>query len=376
MSRPIQLTPNEDELRLPASPYTTYKAGAMKRWLNIDALRGLAVLLMIVQHVTYWLCGLPSGNGLVRTTGAMGGLAAPIFVTLAGAGATLTAERHTRCDRLLMIRGVMVIGFGFLLNVLTPHWFSPQSWYVLHMIGTALVMAPLLRRATSPVLLGAMVVVIVATILIQTGLETPPKLYNRHMAVPTKPGGIFRFALAEGFFPIFPWIAFFMAGMLAGRWLLAGRPARLWQLGAGLLAALAILLGIYATGWQAVRTITWIRFFKWFPSFYPALTPITLFLIAAALLLLYAFVSLNKSLSLCPSNALVCLGRASLTILIVHVAVIRESAVYFQFWRRLSLTGTVVGTATILITFTLAAMFWRKVNFKYGAEWLLRKVAG
>ncbi len=358
------------------SPYCTYKAGAMNRWLNIDALRGLAVLLMITQHVTYWLCGLPSGNWIVRITGAMGGLAAPIFVTLAGVGATLTATRHPNCDRLFLIRGIMVIAFGFLLNVLTPHWFSPQSWYVLHMIGTALVMTPLLRRATNPVLLVAMLAVIVVTILIQIGLETPPKLYNRHMAVPTKPGGIFRFALAEGFFPIFPWIAFFMAGMLAGRWLLAGHSERLWQLGAGLLMVMAVLVGIHATGWQAIRTITWIRFFKWFPSFYPALTPITLFLLATALLLIYGFVTLARSISLRPSNILVSLGRASLTILIVHVAVVRESAIYFQFWRCLPFTKTIVGTFAILIFFTGAAMLWRKVNFKYGAEWLLRKAAG
>ena len=348
----------------------------MNRWLNIDALRGLAVLLMITQHVTYWLCGLPSGNWLVRGTGAMGGLAAPIFVALAGVGATFTARRHPECDRLFIIRGVVVVGFGFLLNVLTPHWFSPQSWYVLHMIGTALVIAPLLRRSSNPVLLTAMLVVIVATILIQIGLETPPKLYNRHMAIPTKPGGIFRFALAEGFFPIFPWIAFFIAGMLAGRWLLEGRAAKLWQLGIGLLIAMAILTGIYATGWQAIRTITWIRFFKWFPSFYPALTPITLFLIAAALLLIYSFVSLGRTLSLSPSNGLVCLGRASLTLLIVHVAVIRELAIYFQFWRRLNSVNTIVATSSALIFFALAAVLWRKVNFKYGAEWLLRKAAG
>lgn len=170
----------------------------------------------------------------------------------------------------------MLIGFGFLLNLLTPSWFSPQSWYVLHMIGTALVMTPLLRRISNAPLIFAALVVIVATVLIQTGLETPPRLFNRHMAAPTKPGGIFRFALAEGFFPVFPWIAFFITGMLAGRWLLVARPDRLWQMGGGLLVALALLLGTYATGWQAIRTTTWIRFFKWMPSFYPALTPITL----------------------------------------------------------------------------------------------------
>jgi uncharacterized membrane protein len=330
---------------------------------------------MVTQHVTFWLCGLPSGNWMIKVTGAMGGMAAPIFVTLAGLAAILTVERHPQCDRLFAIRGLIVVGYGFLLNVLTPHWFSPQSWYVLHMIGTALVMAPFLRRISNPMLLTGMLMVIMSTILIQTGLETPLKLYNRHMTDPTKPGGILRFALADGFFPIFPWLAFFMTGMLAGRWLLAGRSDRLWQLGAGLLISMAVLLGIYASGWDAVRTTAWIRFFKWVPSFYPALTPITLFLIAASLLLIFGITNMVESSSLRPSNFLVCLGRTSLTILIVHVAVIRELAIYFQFWRNLSLSVTFIATSAVLIFLTMASVLWRKINFKYSAEWFLRKIA-
>jgi uncharacterized membrane protein len=328
---------------------------------------------MVTQHVTYWLCGLPGGNWVVGITGAMGGLAAPVFVTLAGVGATFTAKRYSECDRMFVIRGFLVMGFGFLLNILTPQWFSPKSWYILHMIGTALALVPFLRRMSNPALLTGMFVVIITTFLIQNGLETPTKLYNRHMVIPSKPGGILRFALAEGFFPIFPWIAFFLAGMLAGRWLLSGQFAHLWQLGSGLFVAMAVLLGIHATGWQAIQTITWIRFFKWEPWFYPALTPITLFLIAASLLLVYGFAILIWSTAMRSSNFLVCLGRSSLTILIVHVVMIRGSAVTFNFWRSLSLPHTVIATSAVLIFFALVSVYWRKINFRYGAEWFLRK---
>lgn len=348
----------------------------MNRWLHIDALRGLAVLLMVIQHVTYWLCGLSGSSWILRVTGAMGGLAAPIFVTLSGLAVSLTVERHPGCDRLFMTRGLMVIAFGFLLNLLTPQWFSPQSWYILHLIGSALVMAPLLRRMNNPVLLTGILAVIVATILIQNGLETPAKLYNRHLTIPNKPGGIFRFALAEGFFPVFPWIAFFMAGMLSGRWLITGQSARLWQLGIGLLAIVTVLIGIYLSGWQAVRTSSWIRFFKWAPSFYPALMPITLFLIATSLLLVYGVASLAKSITLRSSNCLVCLGRASLTILILHVVVIRGSAVSFNLWHTFSLSQTIIATSAALIFFTVASVLWCRIEFRYGAEWLLRKCNG
>lgn len=352
------------------------KAGGIKRWLYLDALRGLAVLLMVIQHVNFWLHGQPHANGVGRMIGALGGLAAPIFVTLAGLGAVLSVERHADCDRILMIRGFLLIGLGYGLNLLTPHWFSPQSWYILHMIGTALAVTPILRRAPNMAILAAMLGVIVATILIQNGLETPFRLYNRHMTVAHKPGGVLRLAIAEGFFPIFPWIAFFMAGMLAGRWLLAGRPKRIWQLGAGLLVTLTLLLGIYTTGWQAIRTITWIRFFKWSPSFYPALTPITLFLIAVSLLLVNGALILEKRLPLQPANFLICLGRTSLTILMVHVIVIRGSAVHFRFWQTFSLAQTLMAVSGVLLFFALISVRWQKINFRYSSEWLLRRFAG
>lgn len=347
-----------------------------QRWLSLDALRGLAVIFMILQHVAYWMVRSgPADNWLVLSTGAVGGLAAPIFVTLAGLGVTFMCRRHDACDRLLVLRGAMIVGFGYLMNFLTPHWFSMWSWYVLHLIGLAMMLAPLLRRMPDGWVLAFLIVVLVGTVLIQNSLETPFRLFNNDMSAPSKPGGVFRFILAEGFFPVFPWLAFFTAGMLAGRWLLTGSAQRIWQLAAVMIVLMAVCAGLYATGASFTRDPRWIRFFFLNLTFYPALTPISLFLIAISLLAVYLFSSLENRLSLQPSNFLVCMGRASLTFLIVHVAAIREGAFFFNIWKRMPAPVALLVVVAIITFFATAAVWWRKINFRYGAEWLLRKVA-
>ncbi len=346
----------------------------------IDALRGLAVLLMITQHVIYWVCGELHTNPAMPALGAMGGLAAPIFIVLAGTGATLTAERHKNIDRLLAGRGLMIIGFGYLLNLLTPNWFSLESWYVLHMIGFGLLTAPVLRRLSSPLLAILVLVTIALTALIQSSLNTPLVMHNQHMASTTLPGGIFRLALAESFFPVFPWMAFFIAGLLARRWLVSKTISFLWRSAALLFAAALLLSGVYMAGFDFARHASLIRVFKPIPNFYPALMPITFLLLSAALFLLFVFMffssfhkPLNPASNRLQTNPLVCLGRCSLTILIVHIPLIREPVVRIDIWRTLSVPETLVVTLAVLILFTLAALWWSRINFRYGAEWLLRR---
>jgi hypothetical protein len=46
------------------------------------------------------------------------------------------------------------MGFGYLLNWLTPSWFSLGTWFVLHMMGLAIATAPLWRRLGERALLG------------------------------------------------------------------------------------------------------------------------------------------------------------------------------------------------------------------------------
>lgn len=353
---------------------TAQRITTAQRRPGIDALRGLAVLLMITQHVTYWFVVL-GARPIILVTGALGGLAAPIFVTLSGVGAAFSAQRHAaeNCDRMLVMRGVILVGFGCLMNLLTPSWFSPQSWYVLHLIGTAMVLASLLRRVSDPWMLVLIAIGLVATVSVQNLLDTPLRLYNEDMAAPQKPGGVLRFALAEGFFPVLPWLAFFMAGLLAGRWQQAGRPGKVVGLALGMLGVLAVLAAVDYLKLDFARQAPWLRFFKINTTFYPALTPITLLLMAASLLFLALFTAAEQKIGAFAHGALTALGRASLTILIVHVALFRESLPLLGLFHRLPGAASVLATLAVLLGFTLAAMAWRKIGYKYGAEWLLRR---
>ncbi|MBR9982374.1 MAG: DUF418 domain-containing transporter [Desulfatitalea sp.] len=342
------------------------------RWTGIDALRGLAVLLMLSQHIAYWISGdwhtMP-----LRVIGGLGGLAAPIFVLLAGVGATLVTHRHPGSDRLLVGRGCLVLGFGYLLNLLTPSWFTMQSWYVLHMIGFGLMTTPLLRRIPNRALLVLLAGTVLATALIQHHLETPFYLYNRQMSATQLPGGWLRLALAEGFFPVFPWIAYFIAGLLSGRWLLRDTLVPLWSLAATLFILAVVLSSVYLSGVAFAGNHPWVRFFKPIPTFYPSLTPITLFLITVALFFTAACTSPRWRNALGSTNVLVCLGRCSLSLLIVHVATLRELSVYLGLFRSLPVIATLFITSALIVLFIAAALWWRKIQFKYGAEWILRK---
>jgi len=354
---------------------TTDRMNRLQRRPGIDALRGLAVLLMVAQHVAYWF-GVLGARQVILVTGALGGLAAPIFVTLSGVGVAFSIQRHPEnCDRQLILRGMLLVGFGCLMNLLAPSWFTPLSWYVLHLIGTAMILAPLLRRAPDLWVLVLIVLCLSATVGVQNWLDTPLRLFNEDMAAPRKPGGVLRFALAEGFFPVLPWLAFFMAGMLTGRWLLAERRGQIVRLALALLGGLVLLAAVYYLGFDFARQGPWLRFFKFNTTFYPALPPITLFLMAVSLFFLLLFLGWEQKIARFASGVLTALGRASLTILIVHVVLFRESLPLLGLFHRLSPAATVLASLAVLLGFSLAALAWRKVGFKYGAEWLLRRLS-
>jgi uncharacterized membrane protein len=211
--------------------------------------------------------------------------------------------------------------------------------------------------------------------MLQNHFETPLRLYNSHMAAPVGVKGVARYALAEGYFPIFPWIAFFMTGLLAGRWLKENRMERARHLALWLLLATAILALTYFIGPDFARREPLVRYFRLQLSFYSALTPLSLLLMAVSLLLFIAFCRFDQTHGFGQSHVLVCLGRVSLTFLMIHIAVIRESALYFGYWQTLPKIGTLFATLTILACFALIAKVWQRYRYKFGFEWLLRRVS-
>ena len=342
---------------------------------SVDILRGIAVLTMIQQHVLFWLCSDIRGNLLVLVLNALGGLAAPLFVTLAGVGSSLAVQRLSCWDLLIPLRGAILIGFGYLLNLLAPHWFFINAWYILHLIGFALIIGPLLQRISSAYIMAMMAAVILITAILQIYFETPFKLFNHQMGISNSLRDFLKHVLAEGFFPIFPWLAYFMAGMVSGRWLIYKEEKKIGCLAIALFATFMGLI-ISALICPLVTKSVWLsRFFTFIPTFYPALIPITLLLMSLSLLFLFAARSLEAKMPLHNLRILAYLGKSSLTLLMVHVVIIRGAAYYFKFWKTFPAVPSIAVTYGVLLLVTVMVCQWYKINFRYGTEWLLRAVS-
>ncbi len=102
------------------APSNRKPAPVTGRLSHIDALRGIAVILMIQQHMLAWLWNAPrlTFPDLVRAypmsmgMNLLGNLAAPLFITLAGMGAGLFLDRPGARGRTLVMRGACIILLG------------------------------------------------------------------------------------------------------------------------------------------------------------------------------------------------------------------------------------------------------------------------
>lgn len=336
---------------------------------------------MVEQHVGIWLWRGPDpGKRLFDYPflvgfNALGGMAAPLFVALAGVGSALfVAAERPRTDVTLVRRGLVLMGFGLVLNLLTPSWFSWGSWFVLHMMGFAMALAPVWRRLSNRSLLVVCAVVLLSAVAVQIWLRTPLVLHNPRMRDLSLPGGPFRLALAEGQFPILPWLTFYLAGFVAGRWIRLGQAKTVAVL--GLCFAAIGGAGALATSAGLVQHPWLFRAFSLQLGFFPASTAIVGLLLGGALLLIAAGAWLESRRPISAAHPMVTLGRISLTLLMLHVVVFRELSRPVDLWRGLSAPTTLVVVFAFLALATIASRVWMRVDYRGGAEWLLRKLAG
>ncbi len=369
-------------VRYPGAALSAAPTPSSPRLLGLDALRGLAVFLMIEQHLGVWLWRGPQPGQTLRdhlplvAFNALGGGAAPLFVTLAGIGSALFVRAgRPHPDRVMLVRGLVLMAMGTALNLLTPSWFSWGSWFVLHMMGLAMALTALWRRLPTPAVLGLAFVVLLATAAIQHALHTPPILTNARMRNVHLPGGPLRLAVAEGQFPVFPWLAFYLAGVAAGRWIGAGRLRPVLALGLGCLAlgvtlALAGRLGLVPRDMPVLRRMTWIGL-----GFYPASTAMAALLMAVPLLLTAGVMRLRARWPTSPRDPAVTLGRASLTLLMLHVVMFREWTRPLGLWRANSAPVALAILLVFVVLATWASRRWQRAGYRYGAEWLLRRLS-
>ena len=181
-----------------------------QRIWELDALRGLCILCVIVVH---FLFDLQFFIGLAFTLPAWfqfiqqyGGI---LFVVLSGCCATLGSRSFRR--------GLIVFGAGMLISLVTAGMYelglSDRTvivWFgVLHLLGICMMVYPLFRKLpTAPLAAFALCIILIGYAI--TGLRvSAPFLFPF--------GLVTDHFFSSDYFPIFPQLGWFLLGVVLGR---------------------------------------------------------------------------------------------------------------------------------------------------------------
>ncbi|MEJ2458050.1 MAG: heparan-alpha-glucosaminide N-acetyltransferase domain-containing protein [Novosphingobium sp.] len=323
----------------------TRRATASSRLVNIDALRGFVMVLMLLDHLreTWFVNYMVTDPIDARTILPAIGFArfavsfcAPIFIALTGLGVYLYSINHTveETTSYLLKR-------GFLLMAIEVFYLSPLYWgiapqptfwlQVIWCIGLCMIALALLMRLPRPMLIALGLFVVCFHNLLDPIRLTPQDTLFPLWAMLHQRDVI---ALPFGFvakttYPILPWLGVISLGFAAGAWFRPEvapetRQHRLLVLGFGMIAIFILLrlLNVYGdkpwfvVAGDPVRTvISFISLTKYPPSL--------LFLLptlggGALLLVLFERISTSQLVS-----GLAVFGGAPMFFYLLHLTVLR-----------------------------------------------------
>ena len=181
-----------------------------QRIWELDALRGLCILCVIVVHFLFDLqffigldFTLPAWFQFIQQYGGI------LFVVLSGCCATLGSRSFRR--------GLIVFGAGMLISLVTAGMYglglSDRTvivWFgVLHLLGICMMVYPLFRRLpTAPLAALALCIILIGYAI--TGLRvSAPFLFPF--------GLVTDHFFSSDYFPIFPQLGWFLLGVVLGR---------------------------------------------------------------------------------------------------------------------------------------------------------------
>ncbi|KPK82312.1 MAG: hypothetical protein AMS25_03030 [Gemmatimonas sp. SM23_52] len=318
------------------------------RLLSLDALRGLIMILMAIDHASYfiaqrhpaefWGIPLPQYNSfLAFFTRFMTQICAPGFFFLMGASMVLFAESRRRIGwttgriwRFFLVRGCLLIALQLFLE--NPAWLlgpidvisSPGGdgsvqlhFGVLYALGAAMIICSLLLRLGRLGLVGLGLGAILLTQLLTPTPENASVLYSPLVRLLVVPG---QTRVWSVMYPLVPWLGFAALGLAFGRALVRDRSrAQLEALVGGTACLLLFLLvrstGGFgnthvpvATGWMGFLNLT-----KYPPSIAFATS-----MLGANLLLLVALERTGERIGEW-GKPLVVFGRSALFFYLVHL---------------------------------------------------------
>ncbi|KAB8314534.1 DUF1624 domain-containing protein [Tolypothrix campylonemoides VB511288] len=332
-------------LRISASDAQSYDQPRTKRVLSIDLLRGLVMVLMVLDHVRlFFLNAGFSPTDLTKTniplflTRWVTHLCAPSFVFLAGVAAYLSLQRHQNkkgFSRFLLIRGLWLVLLE--LTVVRFGWiFDPTFSFfaagVLWAIGWSMVVLAVLIHLPIRAVATIGILLIVGHNLLDNLQAEQLRSWGWLWAVLHEPKMLTPFAGKRLIisYPLIPWIGVMAMGYVFGTVFTLEKSQRrklLKRLGLGLILAFIILrlINIYGDPkpWsvQPSFSFTLLSFINCHK--YPPSLLFLLMTLGSAILLLYLFESQRFSFL----KPLALFGRVPLFFYIVHLWLIHIAAI-------------------------------------------------
>lgn len=191
------------------------------RYWEIDTLRGIAIIMMIIYHGLVDV-ELVSGIYLPLTTGFwkyFQTVTAALFLMISGTSLVLSTSNLKSPNELvtkLLKRGTKIFSFGIIITIVTKIALGNSFiiFGILHLMGLATIIAiPLLRLEYTNLVAG------IAMILIGNYLYQQTFPFSYLLWLGFIPRGFSSF----DYFPLLPWFGYYLIGIFLGNKLFASK---------------------------------------------------------------------------------------------------------------------------------------------------------
>jgi uncharacterized membrane protein len=188
----------------------------VERFWEVDAARGVAIIMMVIYHTTYDLDTL-GGYDIQSTSGywaLFADVTAGLFLFLVGVSLAISRARTRRTGWSLFVkylaRGLRILAYGLLLTVVfLVLRMGVVAFGILHLIGVSIILAyPFLRLRFTNLVLGALI--FAAGLYIMAQDPTSGSFWLLPFGV--VPEGV----MMPDYRPLLPWFGVVLIGLFFG----------------------------------------------------------------------------------------------------------------------------------------------------------------
>jgi uncharacterized membrane protein len=202
-----------------------------KRFIEIDMLRGLAIILMVFGHILWDLnyFGLAPMNNSIYSL--LQQTVPPLFFLIIGISLVVskkkienrTIKEENEFYKHLFIRGLKIFCLGIILTIFSliiiPN--KPVVFGVLHCIGLSVILSIPFLKYNNYNLLFAVILLFAGSLMGRYSIENPSIF---HLAAGFHQTDVWRYTI--DYFPLLPWFGVTLLGMVIGDWLYCGDKRR------------------------------------------------------------------------------------------------------------------------------------------------------